>query len=103
MVENQSKSANQAPAEGPPVRIPPKRTCSETKSAIQKQLLPEQTKEVTESVRVNQRRRTNPPQPRLDAKTMIKLVPTLFDGVEGLFALGSIMNFYDIYIFNSNT
>ena len=77
MVETQSKSAIQTPPDGPPVRVPPKRTFSETQSVPQKQPAVEQTREVKDTLRATQRRRSNPPQARLDAKTMMKLVPNL--------------------------
>ena len=73
MVETQSKSAIQAPPVGPPVRVPSKRTFSETQNVPQKQPAVEQAREV----KATQRRRSIPPQPTLDAKTMMKLVPNL--------------------------
>ena len=77
MVETQSKSAIQAPAERPPLRVPPKRTFSEAQGALATQSGTEQPKEVKEPLRPAQRRRSNPPQPKLDAKAMMKLVPAL--------------------------
>ena len=77
MVETQSKSAIQAPAERPPLRVPPKRTFSEAQGALATQSGTEQPKEVKEPLRPAQRRRSIPPQPKLDAKTMMKLVPAL--------------------------
>ena len=76
MVETQSKTAYQAPTERPPLRAPPKRTFSEAQGALPKQLGAEQLKDVKEPLRPTQRRRSNP-QPRLDAKAMMKLVPAL--------------------------
>ena len=77
MVDTQSKSAKQKPTQEPPQRIPLKRTYSETQGLLQKQPAPNQLKEVRDTSRANQRRRSNPPQPRLDAKTMMRMVPTL--------------------------
>ena len=77
MVETQVKTVNQAPTERPPLRTPPKRSFSETQGALPKQLGTEQPKEIKDALRATQRRRTTPLQTRLDAKTMMKLVPTL--------------------------
>ena len=77
MVKTQVKTVNQAPAERPPLRTPPKRTFSETQGALPKQLGTEQPKEIKDTLRATQRRRSTPVQTRLDAKTMMKLVPTL--------------------------
>ena len=77
MVNTHTKSANQASADEPTVRIPPKRSFSETLGAIQKLPTPDPLKDQKESTRSSQRRRTNPTPPKLDAKAMIKIVPTL--------------------------
>ena len=78
MVETQSKTTSQVATERPPLRTPPKRAFSDTQGALPKQLGAEHLKEIKETLRPTQRRRTNPLlQPRVDAKTMIKLVPTL--------------------------
>ena len=77
MVEVQSKSATQAPTDRPPIRVPPKRTFSEAQGALPKQLGADQAKEAKEPLRPTQRRRSNPLQPRLDVKAIMKLVPAL--------------------------
>ena len=77
MVETQSKTVSQTTTERPPLRTPPKRAFSDTQGAPPKQLGVGQLIEGKETLRPTQRRRVNPPQPRLDAKAMIKLVPAL--------------------------
>ena len=77
MVETQVKTVTQAPTERPPLRTPTKRSFSETQGALPKQLGTEQPKEIKDALRATQRRRTTPLQTRVEAKTMMKLVPTL--------------------------
>ena len=77
MVNTQSKSINSSTIEEPPIRIPPKRNFSETQGGGIKPITPDQIKENRDTARGTQRRRTNPPPQKLDARAMIKLVPTL--------------------------
>ena len=75
MVNTSTKSGNQK--EEPLVRIPPKRNFSETLGGTQKILALDQQKDMKDTPRGGQRRIPNPSPARLDAKTMIKIVPTL--------------------------
>ena len=76
MVETLSKTVSQTATERPPLRAPPKRAFSDTQGALPKQLGVGHLVEVKQTLRPTQRGRVNPPLPRLDAKTLMKLVPT---------------------------
>ena len=77
MVNTVSKSGSQKQVGEPLIRTPPKRNFSETLGGSQTLLIPEQQKKMTETPRGSKFRKPNPSLPKLDAKTMLKLVPTL--------------------------
>ena len=75
MVNTQTKSGIQK--EETSIRVPPKRGFSETVGGNQNLLTPGQQIVGKDTVRGGQRRKPNPSPATLDAKSMIKMVPTL--------------------------
>ena len=79
MVNAQSKSLNPTTADEPLIRIPPKRKSSEIQGGILKPLTPGLLRDPREGTRGTKRGRTNQPPQKVDAKALIRLVPTLSD------------------------